>query len=1032
VLREWSYNAKDQGTACLAPDGKGVISVSYVETQVEVRDVYNVSRMYSIAKINGRKKGTLMTGISNAPYSKSNAVRWVYDDRGRLREVEYGGGRVDLYRDYDDRGNAATVVLASGSADQRILEYIYHPDMNVPLRRMESSTLQGGGNKVTLWDYDQDGNTVPNESPGRVLSRLVEQGYTANLNGTVIPYEYVTTLRYNDKGQVLSIDGPQPGSGDTVSFAYNASTGNLEFVTQPHIGDTYFSAYDGAGRPGRITDVNNQARGFAYDGRGRVSTLTHYADDPASSTRFNYVGGLLHSVADPDGVTQVFDYEALYGRLSTITDGEGNSIVHTYEIYPKGNLTERSTFTAENSRRSRKRWSYDHPNHPGKLYREIQADETYREFGYDAAGNMTSRVDPNGNLTTYAYDLMGRVLSVGQGVSDPNPRSLMTDYAYDSQGNLVLLTDAEGHQTSYRHDDMGRVVSSLSPDTGMTRYACDEAGNLRVKKDAKGVAVEFAYDHLNRLTAEDYPGRAEDVAYTYDQGLNGKGNLTSMVDSAGAIAFGYDGRGRLNQKRSTMSGVDYWVTYGYTPGGRVASVTYPSGRTISYERNPLGKISGVTASEMATPLWSGMTYNPFGGPLGLTNGFGGTVDNRAGECECVSVSNPGQPRERTYGYDANRNLSSMTGSTTPWYSQRFGYDELNRLTRAEGRYGSMAYTYDGVGNRLTRKTNAVSETYTYFPGTNRLHQVTGGAHPRTFTYDDNGNVTSDGTLGFTYDQKNQLQEVKEGGTCKASYTYNGFGQRAKKVAGGGVTIYHYDLDGKLIAESVPSGTMTREYLYMGKVRVAMVDVAGGNTVYHYLNGRLGEPEILTDAGGTVVWEAWQEPFGEAHIHPSSSVVNNHRLPGQYCDEETGLHYNYHRYYDPSTGRYITPDPIGQNGGSNLYVYVENNPISLVDPTGQFAFLAVAGALIKGAFIIGGIHFAIEVKYSLPLIKDLQAQERFLSILYEETDPCDFERQRLLQDAIKDSVLQQGKIAGRLGVDLMRFAAGNVTGLASPK
>jgi RHS repeat-associated protein len=317
----------------------------------------------------------------------------------------------------------------------------------------------------------------------------------------------------------------------------------------------------------------------------------------------------------------------------------------------------------------------------------------------------------------------------------------------------------------------------------------------------------------------------------------------------------------------------------------------------------------------------------------LTNGFGGTVNNVAGECDCLTISNPGQPRERTYGYDANRNLSSITGTNTPWYSQAFEYDQLSRLTSATGRYGSIAYTYDDVGNRLTRDTNGTVETYTYFTGTNRLQAVTGGQNPRTFAYDSNGNITGDGTLNFIYDQNNQLIEVEQGANSVAEYAYNGLGQRVIKQAGANTTVYHYDLDGKLIAESLLDGTMTREYLYMGKVRIAMVDVAGGNALYHYLNDRLGIPEILTDATGTVAWEAWYEPFGEVHIHPSSSVVNNIRLPGQYYDSETGLHYNYFRYYDPRTGRYVTPDPIGQAGGINSYTYSRNIPTSLTDPYG---------------------------------------------------------------------------------------------------
>jgi RHS repeat-associated protein len=90
---------------------------------------------------------------------------------------------------------------------------------------------------------------------------------------------------------------------------------------------------------------------------------------------------------------------------------------------------------------------------------------------------------------------------------------------------------------------------------------------------------------------------------------------------------------------------------------------------------------------------------------------------------------------------------------------------------------------------------------------------------------------------------------------------------------------------------------------------------------------------LIDSTGLVVWRAGYDPFGQAVVDPASTVENNLRLPGQYFDEETGLHYNWHRYYDPSTGRYLTPDPIGLAGGINIYSYVLNNPVNFIDPLG---------------------------------------------------------------------------------------------------
>jgi RHS repeat-associated protein len=111
--------------------------------------------------------------------------------------------------------------------------------------------------------------------------------------------------------------------------------------------------------------------------------------------------------------------------------------------------------------------------------------------------------------------------------------------------------------------------------------------------------------------------------------------------------------------------------------------------------------------------------------------------------------------------------------------------------------------------------------------------------------------------------------------------------------------------------------------------LALVDVASGE-IFSFLNDRLGTPQMLADSTNTIVWEGIYKPFGEADVNPNSSVVNNFRFPGQYYDEETGFHYNYHRYYDPQTGRYLTGDPIGLLGGVNLFVYAILNPINRVD------------------------------------------------------------------------------------------------------
>jgi RHS repeat-associated protein len=142
-------------------------------------------------------------------------------------------------------------------------------------------------------------------------------------------------------------------------------------------------------------------------------------------------------------------------------------------------------------------------------------------------------------------------------------------------------------------------------------------------------------------------------------------------------------------------------------------------------------------------------------------------------------------------------------------------------------------------------------------------------------------------------------------------------------------IFHYDLMGHIIAETNQSGQMLAEYVYLGDQLLAMIKP--GEQAYYFHNDHLGTPQVLTDGNGSVAWKATYTPFGQANI-TVGTVENNFRLPGQYYDQETGLHYNYFRYYNPQTGRYITPDPIGLEGGINLFVYT-NNPVNYIDPYG---------------------------------------------------------------------------------------------------
>ncbi len=294
-------------------------------------------------------------------------------------------------------------------------------------------------------------------------------------------------------------------------------------------------------------------------------------------------------------------------------------------------------------------------------------------------------------------------------------------------------------------------------------------------------------------------------------------------------------------------------------------------------------------------------------------------------------------------YDANGNITGITNTLDTTKNKTFTYDNLDRLSTAvsTGIWGTLSWTYDGVGNRLTENSN----NYTYTSSTNRLATANGNS----YTYDNNGNTTAEGSKQFIYNQNQRLIQANNGGTT-AYYTYNGNGQRVKKTVNSVSTIFHYSQGGQIIAESDSTGTTTAEYVYLNSQPISKI--VGTNT-YYYHNDHLGTPQKMTDASGTVVWAADYKPFGEATV-TVSTITNNLRGIGQYADTETGLLCNYSRNLNTTIGRYNEADRIGLRGGINPYAFVKNNPTRYIDPQGKVAWIPIVVDLLAyyGAGKIG--------------------------------------------------------------------------------
>lgn len=287
----------------------------------------------------------------------------------------------------------------------------------------------------------------------------------------------------------------------------------------------------------------------------------------------------------------------------------------------------------------------------------------------------------------------------------------------------------------------------------------------------------------------------------------------------------------------------------------------------------------------------------------------------------------------THTYDK---MSNLIDKTTDSDTSTYIYDKLYRLKEAY-KNGTQTedYTYDKLGNRLTDQNNNI--TPWSYNLNNELGLIPTPTDPITFQYDSNGNLTQKNqgsqTTTYTYNLSNRLSSISDG-TNTTYYYYDPFGRRLWKNVNGTKTYYHYNNQG-LIAEYNSNGTEFKTYGYKpySNWTTNPLFMKFNGEYFYYHNDHMGTPQKITRSNGEIVWSATFMAFGKAQIEESLiPEFNNLRLPGQYYDSESDLHYNLNRYYDPSLGRYTSSDPIYKDS-MNLYQYANNNPNTYMDPHG---------------------------------------------------------------------------------------------------
>lgn len=876
-------------------------SVTYGTNTATVVDPLNTSRTYNFTNILGITKNTGVSQPCTGCGGNASQSR-TYDTNGNVSQKTDFNGNITQYQ-YNSRNLEISRTEAYGTPDAHTVTTTWHATLTLPVEITEPG-------KTTTFTYDSTGN---------LLTRT-------ETDTTVMPnVSRTTTSTYNSTGQILTIDGPRTDVNDITTFTYD-SMGNRATVTNALSQVTQIPDYDANGNPLTIIDPNGVTTELTYDVRQRLTGRTvaaGTADEATTTFTYDAVGQLTR-ITKPDGSYLDYEHDDAH-RLVAIEDNLGNRIEYTLDA--AGNHTAENIYDPGSVLRKTRTAVYDQL---GRLAQSIGAGTQTIIYGYDDNGNRTSVTDGNSNTTTQDFDALNRLTQMidpYNGVTNP------TSYAYDAQDNLTSVSDPTGLTTTYQYNGFGEVTQETSPNTGTTTYTYDSAGNRAGKTDARGVTVTYSYDALNRLTGIDYPGTDEDIGYTYDQTLNnnpGIGRLTLIQDQSGSTGYLYDRRGNIIQADQSVvvngQNIPLSTGYQYDPADNLVQVTYPSGRVVDYNRNSLGQIDQVSATYNMQPqtLASAIGYLPFGSVTSITygNGLTRTLAHDQ-DYRITDIVTPGM-QDLNFSYDLNNNITQLLNALVTSSDQSFGYDALDRLSTATGAYGSQVYSYDGIGNRLSLTVDANTTNYSYFTNTHRLQSV--GSQTRT--YDNAGNTTQIDSDTYSYNNQNRLSQATVNGQT-VDYIYNSLGQMTIRQTAADTTISFFDQNGLLIGEYDGTGSLIREYVYLNGEPLALADTTAS---YYYLNNHLGTPQILMDQNQQVVWQAAYDPFGDVNII-TSLIENNLRFPGQYFDAGTGFNYNWFRYYDLSTGRYITSDPIGLIGGLNSYIYVGGNSITRTDPTG---------------------------------------------------------------------------------------------------
>ncbi|NRD75045.1 RHS domain-containing protein [Shewanella sp. VB17] len=750
--------------------------------------------------------------------------------------------------------------------------------------------------------------------------------------------------RYDDKGRLVSESDPL---GNTTQLVYNQQ-GEMTAKIAPNGEPTQFSY-----KNGELVKVRQGKAVWQYqrDGHGNI---TRQCDPMGQVTDYTYNDhGLLKSIRYFDKSEHSFSWN-LSGELIDETTPQGEVIRYRYDILGRLRRRQDSLGIAEM-----------HYDLGGRLTKQVLPGGKVRHYAYNAYHKLTSFTDEQGRCTRYEYQgsshLLGRKI---------NPDGSQVNYGYDNPFNFLSeVVNERGERYQIEYSPTGHVSRELSFDGRECLYQYDKHTQLIAKTEraananhnvhhlatsdckhdhhangdlAASVPVElrteYAYDPLGNMTGKTLSD-GQHIDYRYDE----QGRLIEANDGQWPLVYRYDLCGRLIEEHQGWASLGY----GYDDMGRMSHMVLPDGQRIDYGFNR-GLLSEITLNGAQL---SKHEYQATGLEVSRQQGALNSryYHDEQGRLAEHRLSQQGHEKlHRRYHYSGAGNLTKTEDSQRG--ETQYQYDPLDRLVEVRGGIDEQ-FGHDPAGNLLQDKRVNVKGNQLLFQGDSH------------FDYDGFGNLIaerrgkdSQQITHYSYDSQHRLIEVRKPDGSHARYRYDVYGRRINKTVTdkrGHSTSTDFIWQGdKLLTESEVSTRASRKaqanagqaayepryqtYLYeYGSFKpLALITGEGieNSQAYFYQLDQLGTPLELTNQQGDIVWSVSYQAYGNVALQTVNEVDNPLRFQGQYYDNETGLHYNRHRYYSPNTGRFITPDPIGLAGGLNNYQYVKN-PTGWVDPLG---------------------------------------------------------------------------------------------------